>query len=187
MRYLRLKSMSEDPLVDFVQQQDWLNPLADKSDQLVESAFDSTSERTKDVLVESRLLGHKHHPTVSDVPFGSWTVTLVSDVLEIAGAKVGDGAADTSIVVGLVASLVAAVGGLVDLSRTDLAEDRRLGTMHGILHGATVLLYGGSLAARRCERRGLGRTLSFAGYGTLIVASYLAGKLTESRQSMRPA
>ena len=172
--------MSEDRVVDFVQRQDWLKPLGEKSDALVESALQTGGE-AKDVLVNSRLLGHKRHPTVTDIPFGSWTVTLVSDVLAAAGAKRTEQAADTSIIVGLVASSIAAAGGLVDLSETAGDADRRLGMMHGILQGATMVLYGGSFAARRSKRQGLGRLLAFAGYGTLIAASYLANKLTEQR------
>jgi hypothetical protein len=53
--------------------------------------------------------------------------------------------------------------------------------MHGIFHGVTTLLYGGSLAARRTEKRALGRVLGFAGFGTLVVASYLANELAERR------
>ena len=81
------------------------------------------------------------------------------------------------------ASLLASLGGLADLSETHGREERRLGMMHGIWHGVTMLLYGGSLAARRAEKRALGRALSFAGYGTLLAASYLANELVERRRT----
>jgi hypothetical protein len=176
--------MSDNPVVNFVGQQDWLEPLAEKSDALVKSALDSVGEASdaaKEVLVNSRLLGHTRHPTITDVPFGSWTVTLVSDLLETAGKSEYAKATDASLAVGLVASLMAAAGGLADLSETRGQTDRQLGMMHGLLHGVTMLLYGGSLAARQSDKRKLGRALSFLGYGTLIGATYLANELRQKR------
>ena len=152
-------------------QKDWLQAMGD------------AGAVTKDVLVNSRLLGHKRHPTITDVPFGSWTVTLVSDALEEAGIVQPSSAAEVSLAVGLGASLMAAAGGLADLSDTHDQSDRELGMMHGIFHGLAILLYGGSLVARRSANRRLGRWLGFAGYGTLISATYLAGKLAERRNA----
>ncbi len=179
--------MEDNPVIKMVEEQRWLTALGEKSDALVKGALDSVGdagEAASDVLVNSRLLGHKKHPTITDVPFGSWTVTLVSDVLEMAGHEPCANAADTSISVGLGASLLASLGGLADLSKTHEPGDRRLGMMHGILHGVTILLYGTSLACRRAENRALARALSFAGYGTLLVSSYLANELAQ-RQTIQ--
>lgn len=178
--------MEENPVTKLVEQQEWLKPLGEKSDALVRGAVESVGEAgeaAKDVLVNSRLLGHKRHPTITDVPLGSWTVTLVSDVLEMSGQEPCAVAGDISVGVGLVASLAASLGGLADLSETHPQEERRLGMMHGIFHGVTILLYGGSLAARRSQKRGLGRALGFAGYATLLTASYLANELVERRRA----
>ncbi len=172
-----------------VEQQDWLKPLGKKSDEFVNGALHSVGDAgdaAKDVLVNSRVLGHKKHPTITDVPLGSWTVTLVSDVMEMAGKQTSATAADVSLSVGLVASLMASLGGLADLSETHDEHERRIGMMHGILHGATMLLYGGSLTARRMRRRGLAQALSLTGYGTLLAASYLASNLVERRQATEP-
>ncbi len=177
--------MEDNPVVNFVEQQDWLKPLGEKSDALVNSALDSAGEvgeRAKDALVNSRLLGHKKHPTITDIPLGSWTVTLIADAVEMAGREQCASPADVSLSVGLGASLLASLGGLADLSETHDQKDRRLGMMHGIFHGVTVLLYGGSLWARSAKKRGIGRALAFAGYGTLLAASYLANELAERRQ-----
>ena len=174
--------MEENPVIRHVEQQDWLTPIGEKSDALLAGALSSatdTGEAVKDALVNSRLLGHKKHPTITDVPLGSWTVTLVSDVLETAGSDSCQAAGDVSIGVGLAASTLAALGGLADLSRTTRQGDRRIGMMHGMLHGVTMLLYGASLVSRRAKNRMLGRALSVAGYGTLLAASYLANELAE--------
>ena len=141
----------------------------------------STSDTAKDVLVNSRLLGHTRHPTITDIPLGSWTVTLMLDLMELMGQKQDPTAADVSLSVGLGASLLASAGGLADLSQTYSERDRRLGATHGILHGLTMVLYGGSLAARRYKQSNVGRMLAFAGYGTLLAAAYLGGALAEKR------
>jgi uncharacterized membrane protein len=176
--------MDENPVIRLVEQQEWLKPLGKTSDALVKGAVNAMGDAggaTKDALVNSRILGHKKHPTITDVPLGSWTVTLVSDLLEMGGQEPCATAADISVSVGLGASLLASLGGLADLSETHSQEERRLGMMHGIFHGVTILLYGGSLVARRAQRRGLGRALAFAGFSTLLTASYLANELVERR------
>lgn len=173
-------------VVNLVERQEWLEPLGHKSDALVKSALASAGdagEATKDALVNNRLLGHKRHPTITDVPFGSWTVTLVSDVLEASGKERFAVGADTALGVGLAASLIASAGGLADLSETKDRADRRLGMMHGIFQGFATLLYGSSFVARRRNNRSLGRKLSYAGYGTLIAATYLAAELAKRREA----
>lgn len=178
--------MDEKDFVKLVEEQDWLKQVGQKSDELINNAVSAAGEAgetARDIAVNSRLLGHTKHPTITDVPLGSWTVTLISDVLDIAGQDSCATSADVSLGVGLAASLLASVGGLADLSQTTRQADRRVGMMHGIFHGVTMLLYGGSFWARRAEHRNLGRALSFAGYGTLLVASYLGNELTERRQS----
>lgn len=167
------------PLVNLAERQEWLEPLSEKSDALVNS---TASEATKDTLVNNRLLGHKRHPTITDVPFGSWTVTLVSDILEAVGQEQFSVSGDTALGVGLAASLIASLGGLADLSETHAPADRRLGAMHGLLQGAASLLYGTSFVARRTSQRTLGRILSFTGYGTVIAASLLAAELAKRRE-----
>ncbi len=176
----------KNPVVNLVENQEWLEPLGKKSDALVNSALPSTGEAggaAKDALINNRLLGHKRHPTITDVPFGSWTATLIADVLEANGKERFAAAADTTLGVGLIASLIAAAGGLADLSETKNPADRKLGMMHGIFQGIATLLYGGSFVARRCHHRGTGRVLSFTGYGNLIAASYLAAELAHRRQA----
>ncbi len=179
--------MDQKPLEKLAdKQQGWLKPLGEKSDAFMNGALDSVGsagEAVRDSLVNSRILGHTRHPTVTDIPLGSWTVTLVSDVLELTGNEQCSTAADTSLTVGLIASLAASLGGLADLTETHQPEERRLGMMHGILHGLTTVLYGGSLAARRFGQRGLGKGLSFAGYGTLLASAYLANELVEHRRT----
>ena len=176
----------KNPVVKLVESQEWLEPVGEKSDALVKSALASTGETgetARDALVNSRLLGHKRHPAITDVPFGSWTVTLVSDILEASGHHQFSEGSDTALGVGLAASLIASAGGLADLSETEDHADRRLGTMHGILQGIATLLYGGSFIARRCNNRALGRGFSFAGYGAVIAASYLAAELAKRREA----
>lgn len=177
--------MEENKIVKLVEEQDWLKPVGQKSDELINNAVNAAGavgEAARDIAVNSRLLGHTKHPTVTDVPLGSWTVTLVSDVLDLAGQGSCATSADISLGVGLAASLLASVGGLADLSQTHGPADRKVGMVHGIFHGVTMFLYAGSLWARKSGQRPLGRALSFAGYGTLLFASYLGNELAERRQ-----
>lgn len=176
--------MSDNPVVNLVKQQEWLQPLGEKSDALVKGALNSVGkakDATKDTLVNSRLFGHMQHPTITDVPFGSFTVTLVSDALEIAGQEQFSEAADTSLAIGLTASVIASAGGLADLSETHGQTDRQLGMVHGLLQGISIVLYGGSFFARRVNSRSVGRVLSLLGFGTLVASSYFANELSAKR------
>lgn len=141
------------------------------------------SDATKDALVNNRFLGHTRHPTITDVPFGSWTVTLLADILEAAGQEKFALPGDTALAVGLSTALLASPGGLADLSETEDPINHRLGAMHGILQGVTTLLYGGSFIARRSRNRLLGRVFSVSAYGTLITAAYLAAELAKRRKA----
>lgn len=178
--------MSETPIVKLVQEQEWLNPLGQKSDELVATALKAAGDAgaaTRDVLINSRILGHKRHPTITDVPFGAWSVTLVADVLELSGNGQFSRSGDLSLLIGLAASGLAATGGLADLSETRGNIDRKLGMMHGIFHGVTMLLYGGSWLTRKSGKRSAGRVLSLAGYAGLLAAASLANQLAERRQA----
>jgi nitrite reductase/ring-hydroxylating ferredoxin subunit len=58
---------------------------------------------------------------------------------------------------------------------------RRMGVAHAAANSFSLLLYSGSYAARRRDRRGLGMALGLAGGGALAIGGYLGGHLSYAR------
>jgi nitrite reductase/ring-hydroxylating ferredoxin subunit/uncharacterized membrane protein len=175
--------MGENALLTSIEQQDWLQPGVDRTSELIKDAFDAAGEqgqRVKNAL-HGVWLGHPLHPAITDVPVGSWTVAAAMDLLEIRGDSNYKSGADFAVLFGLLASLPAAVSGMTDWSDTH-GKAQRVGAVHGILNVGAVVLYAGSLAARRAERRGIGKTLGFLGFGLVLVSAYLGGELSYSQK-----
>ena len=70
---------------------------------------------------------------------------------------------------------------MTDWSETD-GKAQRVGAMHGMLNIGAVALYAGSYAARKSEKRGLGRWLGFLGYGLVLASAYLGGELSYTQK-----
>jgi hypothetical protein len=102
-------------------------------------------------------LGHPLHPLPAQVALVSF---VSADVLDTR-ARYED-AARRSIVTGLTASLPAATSGTLDLADPH-EQQQRVGIVHALANTVALGAYLGSLAARATGRRGLGRTLAFAG------------------------
>jgi len=125
-------------------------------------------------------LGHALHPLLTDVPIGTWTSSLLVDVL---GGRDGRRAAERLIAVGLLASAPTAASGLSDWADTTPADDgvRRLGAVHAVANVAALGLYAASLAARRRGRHGVGVAFGMAGAGALTVGGHLGGHLSYAK------
>src|SRR3954469_11903939 len=130
----------------------------------------------KDVL-SGVPLGHALHPVLTDVVTGTWTSATL---LDLVGGDDAGPAAERLIAIGIVAALPTAVSGSNDWADTEPAdpEVRRVGAVHAVLNVAALGLYGASLAARRADRRGLGRLLGIAGAGVLSAGGHLGGHLS---------
>jgi nitrite reductase/ring-hydroxylating ferredoxin subunit/uncharacterized membrane protein len=175
--------MAENALLTSIEQQDWLQPGVDRTSELIKDAFDSAGvqgQRVKNAL-HGVWLGHPLHPAITDVPVGSWTVAAAMDLLEIRGDSNYKSGADFAVLFGLLSSLPAALSGATDWSDTH-GKAQRVGAVHGMLNLGAAALYAGSLAARRAERRGIGKTLSFLGFGLVLVSAYLGGELSYSQK-----
>ena len=178
----RLPGMSENPILVAVEKQDWLQPIQDTGQDLVEKAFEAAGQNgpvLKDAL-HGTWLGHPLHPAITDVPVGSWTVALVLDLLEVRGSTEYQAGADAAVVIGLVSSVPAALSGLTDWSSTR-GKPLRVGALHGVLNLSAAALYARSYAARKSDNRATGRWLSFVGYGLLMASAYLGGELSYSQ------
>src|SRR3954469_4704350 len=175
--------MAENALLRTIGQQDWLQPGADRTSELIKEAFEAAGEqgqRAKNEL-HGVWLGHPLHPAITDVPVGSWTAAAAMDLLEIRGDSNYKSGADFAVLLGLLAAVPAAISGATDWSDTH-GKAQRVGAVHGMLNLGAAALYTGSLVARRAERRGIGRALGFLGFGCVLVSAYLGGELSYNQK-----
>ncbi len=130
----------------------------------------------KDVI-SGTWLGHALHPLLTDIPIGTWTSATMLDLL---GGRRSRDAAERLIGIGVLAAVPTAITGTNDWADTTPADDsvRRIGAVHAVANTAALLLYGGSLAARRRGRRRRGVALGLAGSGALVVGGHLGGHLS---------
>jgi nitrite reductase/ring-hydroxylating ferredoxin subunit/uncharacterized membrane protein len=162
-----------------VERQHWLEPIAERLQNAVISAYDAAGvagRRVRDAL-HGTWLGHPLHPVLTDIPLGAWTVAASLDLLSRRnGGGRYDHGADAAIAVGLAGAAGAAVTGLTDWQHTS-GEDRRVGLLHGLLNLSAASLYAISLTARRRGARGTGRTIADVGFLVALGAAYLGGHL----------
>jgi nitrite reductase/ring-hydroxylating ferredoxin subunit/uncharacterized membrane protein len=127
-------------------------------------------------------VGEPLHVILTDIPIGAWTVALAFDGLElITKRREFAVAADTSMAIGLVGALGAAVAGVVDWSDVD-PPARRTGWIHGLLNLTGTTLFATSLVLRKKKARGQGRAIAALGYGVMTLAAHLGGKLVYEHQ-----
>ena len=165
-----------DTAVERIERQEWLEPLADRLQRTLVAAFQSggaTGRRMRDFL-HGTWLGHPLHPVLTDVPLGAWTVATVLDLS--GGRNSRDRAADAAIGVGLAGAVGAAVTGMTDWQHT-VADERRVGLLHGLLNLSATGLYAMSLAFRLRGARRAGRALGGVGFTIALGAAYLGGHL----------
>lgn len=175
--------MSENPVLSLIDQQEWLQPLQDKGSQLIHNGFNAAGpagQTAKDAL-HGVWLGHPLHASITDVPVGSWTVAAALDLLEIRGDSNYQAGADAAVLLGLIGAVPAALSGMTDWSDTH-GSPQRVGVVHGMLNAGAAVLYAGSYAARKGDRRGLGKWLGFLGYSFVLASAYLGGELSYSQK-----
>jgi nitrite reductase/ring-hydroxylating ferredoxin subunit/uncharacterized membrane protein len=175
--------MSQNRIVKAIEQQDWLQPLEEQSAAAVRNTFSSAGPAGQEIknALHGVWLGHPLHPAITDVPIGSWTVAAALDVMEMRGDGQYRAGADAAVAIGLLASVPAALSGMTDWSETQ-GTPRRVGSVHGLLNLSAAALYTASYAARKAERRALGRWLGFAAYGLVCTSAYLGGELSFSQK-----
>src|SRR3954469_9111079 len=125
-------------------------------------------------------LGHALHPFLTDIPIGTWTSSLI---LDLVGGREARPASRRLIAAGVLASLPTAATGLNDWADTTPADDsvRRVGAVHAVANVAALALYTASLGARRREKHGRGVALGLAGIGALTVGGHLGGHLSYAK------
>ncbi len=175
--------MTEEPILGFVEKQEWLAPVQEQGQALVKNAFKLAGDEGQTIknALHGVWLGHPLHAAITDVPVGSWTAAVVLDILDMSGKPEYGPGADAAVAIGLVGAIGSAAAGLADWSDTH-GKPQRVGAMHGLLNMGAALLYGTSWALRRSGNRGTARALSFVGYGMVGISAYLGGALSYNQR-----
>jgi nitrite reductase/ring-hydroxylating ferredoxin subunit/uncharacterized membrane protein len=172
--------MSTSLPVELIEEQQWLEPIADQLQPKIAAALDDngTLGPTVGNILHGTWLGHPLHAVLTDVPVGSWTAAAVFDALEkTTGSRAIGRTADAAITVGLIGATAAAVTGLADWSRVGRGRARRIGLAHGLLNITATACYITSLCLRRMRSRQAGRQFAMVGFMVANVSAYLGGHL----------
>jgi nitrite reductase/ring-hydroxylating ferredoxin subunit/uncharacterized membrane protein len=162
-----------------IERQDGLHPIEDALQRAIAAAFRAggAGGRLAKNLLHGTWLGHPLHSVLTDVPVGAWTAAVVFDA---ADRRRGGGRwrrrADGAIALGIGGAVAAALAGLTDWQHVDGAP-RRTGLAHAALNTTALGLYTSSLLLRRRGAREAGHTLAGVGFGVLVAAAYLGGRL----------
>ncbi len=122
-------------------------------------------------------IGHPLHPILVQVPVGSWVSAGLLDAVPRMRP-----AATVLIGFGVAAAVPAAASGAADWSEQGTGV-RRLGALHAVLNSAALGLYVGSLAARKKDRGGLGRMLSYSGLAIAGGSAAIGGHMSYTQSS----
>ncbi len=167
-------------IAQVVERQTWLDTLAHPIQSWLLKFFGQPGEsnrKLKDML-NGTWFGHALHPALTDVPLGSWSGTMLLDLVWLANEDEGVArGADLTLVLGLLGATGAAVTGATDWSDLD-GTDRRVGLMHGLLNVSMAAVYLASSVLRFTCKRRAGITLSTIGYVTALFSAYLGGELS---------
>lgn len=128
--------------------------------------------------------GHPFHPILVAIPIGTWTASLVFDILGLVAEDAGAYAlgAQVLIAIGVIGALLAAVWGFMDYRQLAPGTPaRRTGTIHMILNLAAVVLFAINYFVRAGsdheEVSIPGLVLTIVGLAALGASGWLGGKL----------
>ena len=122
-------------------------------------------------------LGHALHPLLTDIPIGSWTSALL---LDWAGGRDGEAAAEKLLAIGLAATLPTVATGWTEWADTAPGNPtvKRMGLFHAAANASAAAVFAASLIARRRGSRTRGKLLALAGGALLGAGGHLGGHLT---------
>jgi nitrite reductase/ring-hydroxylating ferredoxin subunit/uncharacterized membrane protein len=164
----------------------WARPLGGFVQRIVKAIF-RPIRPIKDFL-NGTWLGHSVHVALTDLPIGAFTLVIVLDVLGLADAS------RVALVVGILATVAAAVAGYADYADTDSAARDRA-TLHSTLMLVALVAYLLSLVTRIDAPAipPLAFALSIAGFLVMNAGAYVGGDVVYtlgnmvSRHAWRPA
>jgi nitrite reductase/ring-hydroxylating ferredoxin subunit/uncharacterized membrane protein len=150
----------------------WLDAIAAKMEKAFEPVLGQDAPRGPRDFLYGTWLGHSLHAAIITVPVGSWSATMVFDLMG------EERAADLSLALGLTGAAGAAITGAAQWQdATNEEAPRRLGALHALLNVAATSLMAGSWVLRQQGRRGSGVTLSTLGLGVNLASAWLGGEL----------
>jgi nitrite reductase/ring-hydroxylating ferredoxin subunit/uncharacterized membrane protein len=164
----------------------WVRPLGGFVQRIVKAIF-GPIRPIKDFL-NGTWLGHSVHVALTDLPIGAFTLVIVLDILGLADAS------RIALVVGILATVAAAVAGYADYADTDgAARDRA--TLHSTLMLVALVAYLISLVTRidAATVPPVGLVLSIVGYLIITAGAYVGGDVVYAlgnmvnRHAWRPA
>ena len=122
-------------------------------------------------------LGHAVHPTLTDIPIGTWTSSVLLDWIGGEGSRT---ASDRLIMVGVLAAGATFATGWSDWADAEQRDSavRRIGLVHAAVNATATALMIGSILARKRGARGRGKLLSLAGSSALGAGGWLGGHLS---------
>lgn len=150
----------------------WLDGVAATMEQAFAPVLGEDAPRGPRDLLYGTWLGHPLHAAVVAVPVGSWSATMVFDLMG------EERAADLCLGLGLASAVGAAATGAAQWQdATSQKKPRRLGALHALLNVAATTLMAGSWVQRKRGARGAGIALSTAGLGIAAASAWLGGEL----------
>ena len=150
----------------------WLDGIATTMEKAFAPLLGQEAPRGPRDFLYGTWLGHSLHAAVIPVPVGSWSATMLFDLMG------EERAADLTLALGLVGAAGAAVTGAAQWQDTTNQEaPRRLGALHALLNVAATGLMAGSWLMRHQGRRTSGVALSTVGLGVNLASAWLGGEL----------
>jgi nitrite reductase/ring-hydroxylating ferredoxin subunit/uncharacterized membrane protein len=157
---------------ELIHRMPWLDGVAARMERLFAPVLGQDAPRGPRDLLYGTWLGHPLHAAVVAIPLGSWSATMIFDLMG------EEHAADLTLGLGLVGAAGAVATGAAQWQdATNDVAPRRLGALHAMLNIAATGLIAGSWLMRMRGRRGAGRALSTAGIGISAASAWLGGEL----------
>lgn len=150
----------------------WLDPLADKLQQLTAPLLGENGPKGVKDLLYGTWLGHPLHPFLTDITLGTLTTSMALDLL---GEENG---ADIALKIGVLSSGATALSGAAQwYDATNNEEPRRLGALHAQLNTLALGLYIASWVMRDRDNRTAGIATAWAGHALSQTSGYIGGHL----------
>ena len=125
-------------------------------------------------------LGHPLHPAITDITIGAYTAAFALDMFYLySGDATLTKAADFTITVAFISSLIAILSGLTDWKDT-FGEEKRTGMLHALIMVVATLAFVISIWMRfgaAADARSLAIWLSSAGWVVMLVGAFFGGEM----------
>ncbi len=162
-----------------LEEQQWLDPTAERWQGYVRRAYDALGTQAQMVedLLHGVWLGHPLHAVLTDVVLGSATAGVVLDLLHVGTRnRAVRRCADTALLLAATSGIAAVAAGATDWEHT-ISRPRRVGFVHALLNVTGLAMLIGSLLRRAQGRRSAGQGLGLAAYTVLSISAYLGGHM----------